>query len=142
VEGSELPRLRALAADGDLQAHVLFLGHRDEIYDVLRAFDVFVLSSDHEGLPMVLLEAFALGLPMVGSRVGGIPEVVQEGVSGILVERGAPEALAEAVCHLLADPGLRERMGRSAREITSREFTAESCAGGLTRLYLSLCGKQ
>ena len=79
------------------------------------AFDVFVLSSRHEGLPISLLEAMAVGRPVVATRAGGIPEVLTDGRDGLVVPSGDPMALADAVLRLLRDAALRERLGLAAR---------------------------
>ncbi|MGH9447951.1 MAG: glycosyltransferase, partial [Terriglobia bacterium] len=92
-DGSEKERLQHAVVNAGVEDRFIFLGHRDDIYDVLRAFDIFVLCSGHEGLPIVLLEALHLGVPVVARRVGGIPEVVQHAVSGLLVDSADPRAL-------------------------------------------------
>lgn len=138
-EGSEGPRLCELARSNGLHNQIQFLGHRDDIYDVLRAFDVFVLCSDHEGLPMVLLEALYLGVPVVARSVGGIAGVVQNQVSGILVESSNPEALAEACLSILTDDGRRKRLASAGAQLVAREFLAERSAAEVAKLYCSLC---
>ena len=118
----------------------MFLGHRDDIYDVLRALEVFVLCSDHEGLPMVLLEALHLGVPAVGRRVGGLPEVIQDGVNGILLSSDEPAELAEACLRLLEDEGLRHRLAVAAPRVVAEKFSAESNAAQVAALYEEVCG--
>lgn len=108
--------LRARAAALGLADTVLFAGMRHDVFDLLAAFDVFTLSSRFEGLPIALLEAMATGVPPVATRVGGIPEVVTDGVDGTLVPPGDPEALATAIGKLLADPAGRAEMGLRATE--------------------------
>jgi glycosyltransferase involved in cell wall biosynthesis len=83
---------------------------------------VFALSSRSEGAPLSILEAMAAGLPVVSSRVGGVPELVVDGETGLLVPPGDPEALAVALGRLVADPGLRRRLGAAGRERTQRCF--------------------
>jgi glycosyltransferase involved in cell wall biosynthesis len=138
-EGIEDLRLRQIAAASGLSSRVLFLGHRDDIYDVLRAFDIFVLCSDHEGLPMVLLEALYLGVPVVARRVGGIPEVLQDEVSGLLVDSADPRILAEACLRILNDSGLRTRLAEAGCSRMASAFSAEQTADRVSDLYLSLC---
>ena len=137
-EGSEGIRLRELAKTNGLGSQIQFLGHRDDIYDVLRAFDVFVLCSDHEGLPMVLLEALYLGAPVVARSVGGIAEVVQNGVSGILVGSDEPDALAEACLGILGDKARRNRLGAAGTDLVSSRFSAKHTAAEVARLYATL----
>jgi glycosyltransferase involved in cell wall biosynthesis len=139
-EGSEALRLRELARASRLQDRVVFLGHRDDIYDVLRALDIFVLCSDHEGLPMVLLEALCLGVPVVARGVGGISEAVQDGVNGILVTSANPVALAEACLRLLSDEGLRRRLSEAAEKSILEGFSVAGTAARVAGLYQSLAG--
>lgn len=89
-------------------------GYRDDAVRVMSAFDLFTLASHHEGLPVALMDALVLGLPVVATRVGGIPEAVDEGTEGLLVPPGAPDLLARAWLSLAHDAALRKRMGESA----------------------------
>jgi glycosyltransferase involved in cell wall biosynthesis len=139
-DGSEEARLRAQAQVEGIRDKVLFLGHRHDICDVLRAFDLLVLSSDHEGLPMVLLEALGLGVPVVARSVGGVPEVVQDGANGLLVDSADPGALAEACGRLLADGALRRRLAEAARPSIIERFSAANTAARVAELYQSLAG--
>lgn len=120
--------LRARARQLGLGEAALFAGSRDDVFELLPAFDLFALSSRFEGLPIALLEAMASGVPPVVTRVGGVPEVVTAGdpadpadptaerADGVLVEPGDPEALATALGKLLADPGRRAELGARAAE--------------------------
>jgi glycosyltransferase involved in cell wall biosynthesis len=108
--------LRALAAELDIAERVLFAGSRDDVFALLPAFDVFALSSRFEGLPIALLEAMASGVAPVVTDVGGIPEVITDGVDGLLVAPGDPDALAAALAKLLEDDALRADVGARARE--------------------------
>lgn len=94
---------------------VLFTGMRDDVFELLPALDVFVLSSRFEGLPIALLEAMASGVAPVATRVGGIPEVITDGEDGLLVDPGDPGLLAAALTKLLADDTDRTRMATAAR---------------------------
>ncbi|MDR3764900.1 MAG: glycosyltransferase [Acidobacteriota bacterium] len=114
--------------------NVRFLGHRDDIYDVLRALDVLVMCSDHEGMPMTLLEAQWLGVPVVGRRVPGIREVLCDGRNGLCVEGDDPHALAGACLRLLGDPAL----GRALCETAAREIDANYSAGHNAELVAAL----
>jgi len=137
-EGREANNLKLLAESLGIGEHVLFLGHRDDIYDVLRAFDILVMCSDHEGLPMVLLEALALGLVVVAREVGGIPEVIQDGENGILVKSDHPSALAAACLEVLADAERRCRLVDSGPQSVAKGFSAERMAAQVAQLYRSL----
>lgn len=139
-EGSEEARLRALAQSLGLGERVLFLGHRNEVYDVLRAMDVLVLCSDHEGLPMVLLEALSLGVVVVARAVGGIPEVLIHNTSGLLVESASPVAIAQACLGVLGDASLARQLAQAAARRVAEKYSAEATAAAVSRLYFSLCG--
>ncbi|MGI9119549.1 MAG: glycosyltransferase [Acidimicrobiales bacterium] len=110
------PDLRAAVHGLGLETRVRFAGSRDDVLEILPAFDVFALSSRHEGLPIALLEAMASGVPCVATRVGGIPEVLDDGIHGLLVAPADPSVLADALGILLADRGLRAEMGARAAE--------------------------
>ena len=94
-----------------LEKHVILAGFRPDILSLHKAFDVFVMSSVTEGLGTSLLDAMACARPIVATNVGGIPEVVVDGETGFLVPPRDPEALAAAIARLVADRGLREKMG-------------------------------
>jgi glycosyltransferase involved in cell wall biosynthesis len=100
---------------------------------------IFVFPSIwHEPFGIPVIEAMAAGLPVVATRAGALPEVVVDGETGILVERGDSEALAAAICKLLSDPHLRERMGAAGRERVRRLFTWEHSVARLQKLYDSI----
>jgi glycosyltransferase involved in cell wall biosynthesis len=99
-----------------------FAGERDDMPAVYPALDILALTSWHEGTPLVLLEAMACGVPVVATRVGGVPELVSVGATGLLVPEGDDGPLADALLSLARDPGLRERLGVAARERALRRF--------------------
>ena len=119
----------------NLARRVLFLGRRDDLPSVMAQSDVFVLSSRREGHPYVLLEAMACNLPAVATRCGGVEETVVEGETGFTVPIGSATSLAERLAPLLADAGLRKRMGESAGRRVREHFTAEQTALGLFDMY-------
>jgi len=139
-DGSQERRLREFAHEKRLGDRILFLGHREDLYDVLRAMDVFVLSSDHEGLPMALLEALCLGVAVVARRVGGIPEVVQDGRNGVLLDTDNPQGLAEACISILSDEDRRRRLASAGPASVAERFSVSRTADQVTDLYYSLCG--
>jgi glycosyltransferase involved in cell wall biosynthesis len=136
-EGTQESALRSSAASAGLGDAVLFLGHRDDVYDVIRAMDVFVICSDHEGLPMVLLEAMQLGVPVVARAVGGIPEVLGEAPCGKLVCSSSPSELAEACVAMLNEPE-RASLVEAARRRVSEHFSVARTAANAAELYRSL----
>jgi glycosyltransferase involved in cell wall biosynthesis len=112
VEERVREQARRLALDGT----VTFAGFREDAPRVAATFDIFALASTAEGLPIALLEAMAVGKPIVATRVGGLPEVIDHDREGVLVPPGDPKALADAILALLADPSLRQRLGEAARK--------------------------
>ena len=118
--------LRARVADDlrrlDLDHHVALLGERRDVPRLLATCDVFILSSRSEGLPISVLEAMAARLPVVATNVGGLSELVVDGITGFLVPPADSTALAEAVSRLLADPELRRRLGDAARQRVEERF--------------------
>jgi glycosyltransferase involved in cell wall biosynthesis len=127
----------------DLKGRVHFLGQRMDIAAILSATDIFVLPSDSEALPTVLIEAGAAGLPVVASNVGGVPEIVEDGVTGILIPPQDPQALADAIKRLIDDPVLARGMGDEAYQRVREKFTLSSQTTELIELYESvLCETQ
>lgn len=139
--GNEESNLKLLARELGLAGRVKFLGHQAHAPDVLRALDVLLMTSDNEGLPMVLLEAMAMGAVVVSRKIGGIPEVVRHGEEGILVDSAAPEQLAASCVRVLNDSARREMMIIAARKKIVREFSAETNANGVVALYRSILGE-
>ena len=137
-DGPERARLEALVRARGLESVVSLLGVRSDVPDVLAALDVAVLTSDFEGTPLAVLEYMAAGKAIVATRVGGVPELLDEGEHGLLVPPRDPAALAEAVELLLADPVRRHALGRAARERQRREFDLNATVRGLEALYEEL----
>ncbi|MDP3734909.1 MAG: glycosyltransferase family 4 protein [bacterium] len=123
--------LASLIAERDLGEHVVLTGHIENAAELLPAFDLFVLPSRKEGLPYVLIEALHAGVPIIATRVGGIPEIVIHEETGLLVAPNDSTALAEAIERLASDIELRARLGTSARE-SARMFSLERM---ITRTY-------
>jgi len=118
-----------------LAGRVIFTGHRDDVVDVLAAFDVLVLTSVYEGLGVAILEGMAMGKPIVASRVGGIPESTREGVNGFLVPPRDYQAVAGRIKLLLKDRSLAARMGREGRRIVEEEFSSRVMARQNESIY-------
>jgi glycosyltransferase involved in cell wall biosynthesis/peptidoglycan/xylan/chitin deacetylase (PgdA/CDA1 family) len=133
-DGPQRGELESLSRSLGLEHAVEFLGHRGDVADVLAGFDVFTLPSRSEGVPLALLEAMASGLPAVASRIGGVPEVLDE-ASGMLVAPGDEEALANAIVALADDPVARCRRGAAARARVESEFTLDVMAERYRALY-------
>jgi glycosyltransferase involved in cell wall biosynthesis len=133
--GSQSAELRALTDRLGLAGRIRFAGQQQNVVPWLAAMDVFVLSSDREGMSNALLEAMAAGLPVVATAVGGNPDVVEDGVTGFLVPPRDPVAMAEALSTLMHDPQLRLRMGLSGRKRVLQHFDAEQVAQQTQTLY-------
>ncbi len=134
-DGGERPRLEHRAGDAGLSDRIVFLGARADVPDLLHAADAFVLASRNEGMGRVYVEAMAAGLPVVGTDVGGVGCVVQDGVSGILTPPETPAAIAAAVARLAADPAERGRMGEAGRRAVYPEFDEAFMVERIARLY-------
>jgi glycosyltransferase involved in cell wall biosynthesis len=137
-EGPDRERLEGAARSLGLHGRVTFLGHRDDVADLLGSCDVFVLPSLYEGFPLSVVEAMAAGKPVIATAVGGTPEAVSDGETGLLVPPGNPSALAAAIRSVISDPGLGRRLGRAGRERALREFSAEEMVRHVVRLYEGL----
>jgi glycosyltransferase involved in cell wall biosynthesis len=130
--------LRSLVETLGLGGAVHFVGFQEEVYSCLAAMDVYVHPALMEGFGIAILEAMAMGKPVVASRVGGIPEVVRDGLTGLLVSPGNPEALALALVRLLQDPNSRQGMGRAGKQRVEEHFTLEHTMSTLQGLYAQL----
>jgi L-malate glycosyltransferase len=137
-DGPLRARLEAMAGELRISHRVTFLGHRDDVYDLMRAMDIFVLPSLDEGIPMVLLEAMALAQPVVASRVGGIPEVVTDRVHGLLVSPGNPSELTEACKTFLDDPAFTRSCAQAGQLRVEREFSSTTMGARVASLYRDL----
>jgi glycosyltransferase involved in cell wall biosynthesis len=116
---------------------VVFAGFREDALRLVRTFDVFAMSSIHEGLPLALLEAMALGRPPVATRVGGVGAVIQDGVSGFTVEPREPELQAERILEVLEDDALRRKLSNGARA-RAMEFDVRRAVRRIEHVYSEL----
>ena len=136
--GPKVERIRQLATISGIGANVEFLGFVKDLERVLAGLDVFVLSTTTEGLGLAILEAMAAGLPVVASRVGGIPEIIEHGVNGILFEAGNGDDLARSIEAILADRNLRKRLIENGRRRVAEKFSLAGMREGYARVYESL----
>lgn len=134
-DGSETPLLADMARRSAVGDHIRFLGHRDDLPDVLAGSDVFVFPSLWEGLGGAVIEAMALGLPIVASDLEPLREVTESGRGADLVPAGDPIALAEAVTSLLADRSRARSLGTAGRAIYFARFTLDRSVEGMVALY-------
>jgi glycosyltransferase involved in cell wall biosynthesis len=139
-DGPLRPDLEALAFELGIMAQVRFLGFRPDLLKIMAAADLFVLSSRWEGCPMVVLEAMALGKPIVATAVGGVPELIVDSLSGRLVPPESPEALSAAIQQMLANPDDLMQMGSQARQRLLTCFQVERSAQQMSRIYLGKTG--
>jgi glycosyltransferase involved in cell wall biosynthesis len=137
-DGELRPELETAVAGRRLHDRVRFLGTRRDLADLLAAMDIFVLPSLWEGLPLSLLLAMGAALPVVTTRVAGIPEVVDDEVTGLLVPPGDAVALGRALARLTADASLRTRLGGAARSSVLPRFGVEAFVRATTDLYEKL----
>jgi glycosyltransferase involved in cell wall biosynthesis len=136
VGGGKLgPELEREADALGLGGRVRFLGTRSDVPEILGAADVFVLSSDYEGSPLSIMEAMAAGKPVISTAVGGVPELVENGRSGLLVPRGSVKALAQAMSSLAENSNLRAIMGRTSSTLAAERFDARVMARAYEELY-------
>lgn len=134
-EGEELGSLEEEAGNLGIGGNIKFLGFREDVPSLLEAMDVFVLPSLSEGLPLSVLEAFALQKPVVATNVGGIPEIVQDGATGYLVPPKNPEALAEKIIMLLRDPQRAANIGQAGRKRVEEAFSLEQMIQKYQSIY-------
>jgi glycosyltransferase involved in cell wall biosynthesis len=134
-EGSERADLESAIAQAGLERSIALLGMRTDIRELLAISTAFVFPSISEGLPIAVLEAMAAGKPVIASRVGPMPEMVEDGVSGLLVPPEDPSALADAVGRLLTLPGQASQMGRQAQKIAATRFSVDAAARSMEALY-------
>ena len=137
-DGPERGYLEAEVRRLGLGDSVRFMGVRPDVERLLPVFDIFLLSSKTESFSNAILEAMAAGLPVIATRVGGNPECVKEGVTGLLVPSGNPEEMAKAMLTLARDPVLRRQMGRLGRERILETFSYQKSRDKLRMIYEDL----
>jgi glycosyltransferase involved in cell wall biosynthesis len=134
-DGPERARLEAAAESPGLKDHVVFAGQVSDVNSFYAAADVFVLPSHSEGSPHVLLEAMAAEVPVVATSVGGVPEIVENDVSALLVPAADPTGLASAIARLLADKELAQRLTENAATLVANLYTPENYVRSLVKIY-------
>jgi glycosyltransferase involved in cell wall biosynthesis len=137
-EGSLVEKLKEKAKKNNIFDNILFTGVRRDIPEILASIDIFVMPSTAEGLPNSLLEAMAMGKPVVATEVGGIPELIKNGRSGLLVPPRNPEALATAIKDLITNDQLAAKMGQAARNFVLNNYSIVEIAQKWQTLYLSI----
>jgi sugar transferase (PEP-CTERM/EpsH1 system associated) len=141
-DGPLLPALREKARALGLADVVWLPGARYDVPEILRGFDIYAISSIAEGTPGSVLEAMATNLPAVGTRVGGVPEVIAEGTTGFIVPPRDPEALAQALARYVQDPNLAAAHGTAGRARVLTHYSMPAMVAGYQALYDSLCERK
>ncbi len=137
-DGPDRDALERRAHELGIVRDSLFLGYQDEVAPYYAAFDALILPSANEGTPVSAIEALAGGRPVVATRVGGVPDVVRDGVDGFLVEPGDVDAMADRLARLASDPKLRHRMGEAGRASVHERYSVERLLDDVDRLYRTL----
>lgn len=140
-DGAERGHLEQTGHDLGLDGSLIFTGWQSEPYSLLSRMDVLVLPSRWEGLGMAVLEAMALAKPVVATRVGGVPEVVRDGETGILVSSEDAEGLANAILTLLSDPDRASAMGRRGSRVVNENFTSARMSREIEGIYRASIGE-
>jgi glycosyltransferase involved in cell wall biosynthesis len=134
-DGPERPHLEALASELGIRERSIFAGYQSRPERYLQAMDIFALTSRHEGLPLALLEAWAAGVPIVSSAVGGVPKVVEHGRAGLLFASGDEAALIRSLRQLLGDASLATRLAEAGRAVVKERYSLERMADDYARQY-------
>ena len=139
-EGELREQLERQVKDHHLEKHVLLPGFRTDVLGCIKGFDIFVLSSITEGLGTSLLDAMACGKPIVATDAGGIPEVVDQGISGTIVRARDARAMANAIVELLSDERRRRSMGEAGLARVKARFTVERMVAATAKVYARTAG--
>lgn len=140
-DGPEMSRIHQQVKDLHIEQEVLFLGKRDNLSELYSMSDVKLLMSEKEAFGLVLLEAMACGVPAIGTQIGGIPEIIEPGENGFLVELGDIDAAADAAIRILSDAKLHEKMSATALKTATNRFSSEKILAEYETLYARLLKK-
>lgn len=141
-DGPRMDALVTLAESLGVRGAIDFQGYRKDALDVAARFDVFALTSTWETFGITLVEAMSIGVPVVASRVGGIPEIVDGETTGLLAEPSDPRSIADGICRLLSDRDLALRLSSNGREHVRARFSADRMVGETQALYERICGSE
>ena len=132
--GALFEKVKAYAAEKGVSSNIDFYGSTDNVYPLLHSADIFLLASLYEGMPMSIIEAMGTGLPIIASNVGGIPDMIENGMSGLLCEPNS-ESISRVLCQMIQDVVLREKCGKNAVVTAHTKFSARSMAEEYIVLY-------
>jgi glycosyltransferase involved in cell wall biosynthesis len=138
--GDLMDKLKALAASLGLKNELIFTGFRRDVGAFYQIADLFVMSSVQEGLGTAVLDALALGKPVVAAKSGGIPEIIKNGESGLLVAPADPKALSEGITRMLTDDELANRMARTGKSVVKQKFTIDTMVDRNIDVYRQILG--
>jgi glycosyltransferase involved in cell wall biosynthesis len=136
----DLDRVRDESAQAGIEGQLQFLGRRPDALAFIAAADVYVNPADHEGLPVTILEAMALGRPVVATAVGGVPSVVRDEETGVLVLPQQPAEMAAAICGLLEDPLRAKHLAERGRRLVEEEYGLEPMVRAFEHVYTEVLG--
>lgn len=141
-EGPQKSLLQEIIQKNNLSNKVLLAGYRNNAFNYLPFFNVFVLPSLTEGLPITILEAMQAEIPIVATKVGGIPSILENGKQGIVINPADPEALAEAICSIDSNPHMAREMGENARDTALTKYSSQRMAKEYLQVYESVLRKE
>jgi glycosyltransferase involved in cell wall biosynthesis len=141
-DGPGRNRITQALKQQNLESYFLMTGHRQDIPEILSFTDIAVIPSLAEGIPQFLLQAMAMAKPVVATQVGGIPEIIQQGINGLLIPSEDPQALAGAVCYLLKNTNKSNELGIKAKALVEEKFTLPMMAEKVYQVYLSVYNRK
>lgn len=133
-------KLEAMTRERGLNGRFIFTGHRSDVNRLIAGLDIFALVTHQEGLPLVILEAMAMGKPVIATGIDGIPEIVTDGVTGLLHRHADDEHLAAQIASLARDPAQRARLGEAGRSLVETSFSGAQFGANMRALYRRLRG--
>jgi glycosyltransferase involved in cell wall biosynthesis len=136
----DLASMRKLAADTGVSDHIRFLGRRNDALAFTAACEVYVNPADVEGLPVTILEALDLGRPVVATSVGGVPSIISDGKTGVLVPPGSPEAISEGIAWMLDHPQEAQRLGAKGKDLVNTQYGLERMVRDTEAVYDEVLG--
>ncbi|HCE79350.1 MAG TPA: glycosyltransferase, partial [Thermodesulfobacterium commune] len=141
-DGPEKEELIKLVRERNLEKEIIFAGFQSDPISYINAFDVFVLTSEREGFPRVILESMLMGKPVVASKIPGVLSLVVDGETGFLVPPKNPQGFTEKISLLIKDPQLRKKLGEQGRKRILKNFSIEKYVEGVEKVFAEVLGKK